>query len=104
MTATVTYNGVKALQRVFGHLIGKGVLNLAAHEEGEEEEGKRTASADVLVRFKSCLQTLVTLITHRHEQVKVPPCSSPTWRQKGKERTRPSDGLWTQCRLWRSKY
>lgn len=88
MTPTVTFNAVRALQRVFLQLADKGVLNLGASEE-EHASGNKAAkhhtNGTVAVQFKSFMQALLDLLTHRHDQVKVcinqnePPEEVHTW-------------------------
>jgi hypothetical protein len=78
-TATVTFNTIRALQRVFVHLAEKGTLDFAARadkNEGKQNAAKDGSKATTLARFKEFLNALLVLLAHRHDQVKVRgPCS-----------------------------
>lgn len=69
-TATVTFNTVRVLQRVFMHLAAKEVLDLGASEDKKEANKQQPLKAAALSHYKAFVRTLIALLLHRHDQVK----------------------------------
>jgi len=74
VTATVTFNCARALQRVFEHLASKGALDFTIREEAKSttRAPKRDDNSTAGPHYRAFLQTLVSLLAHRHDQIKVP--------------------------------
>jgi hypothetical protein len=61
---------------VFVHLVTKGVLDLGASEDKKPEPGanaKNPVKTAAMNYYKTFVRTLLTLLLHRHDQVKVLP-------------------------------
>jgi hypothetical protein len=67
----VTFNTVRVLQRVFMHLAAKEVLDLGASEDKKEANKQHPLKAAALGHYKAFVRTLIALLLHRHDQVKV---------------------------------
>jgi len=73
VTATVTFNCARALQRVFEHLASKGALDFTIREEAKSttRAPKRDDNSTAGPHYRAFLQTLVSLLAHRHDQIKI---------------------------------